>query len=442
MKKGQFALIAATALAGFATPASALNIILRSTDGSFTSAPNGGAALYAFQKAANYWNQTLTNNTTLIFDIHFAALRPGVLGSTGSNSIDTRISDVYTQLNATKTSALDQIAVAGLTPLSANGGLAMRVNAPATPAGGGIDTAAATYLDNDDSYNNLYLNQNTANNRALGIGFDNADTAFAYYHDVFGEDYNADADADITFSSNFAFDFDPSDGISVGTYDFVAVAIHEMGHALGFVSGVDLYDYYGGPNGPGAADLLDFDFNDTSIGSTLDMFRYGNGFNADGSRQLQWAAGGRPAFFSIDGETPFNFDHQSEAEMASFSTGRYNGDGEQASHWKDNDAFVTANGCFIESRAIGIMDPTAAACSMGVLTSNDLAAFDAIGYNLGFDILGDRGYTFDSRQVFALGGLAIAQVPEPGTWAMLILGFGLIGAGMRRARTRARIVFA
>lgn len=35
------------------------------------------------------------------------------------------------------------------------------------------------------------------------------------------------------FSSTFPFDYDPSDGITSGTYDFVGVALHELTHALG-----------------------------------------------------------------------------------------------------------------------------------------------------------------------------------------------------------------
>jgi hypothetical protein len=34
---------------------------------------------------------------------------------------------------------------------------------------------------------------------------------------------------------------------------------------------------------------------------------------------------------------------------------------------------------------------------------------------------------------------AIAAVPEPATWAMLLFGFGMVGAGLRSSRTRARI---
>ena len=34
-------------------------------------------------------------------------------------------------------------------------------------------------------------------------------------------------------------------------------------------------------------------------------------------------------------------------------------------------------------------------------------------------------------------GLALTPVPEPATWAMMVLGFGFVGFGMRRARTPA-----
>ena len=42
---------------------------------------------------------------------------------------------------------------------------------------------------------------------------------------------------------------------------------------------------------------------------------------------------------------------------------------------------------------------------------------------------------------FSIGGTlspaqVVAAVPEPGTWAMLIVGFGIAGAGLRRRKTK------
>jgi hypothetical protein len=34
----------------------------------------------------------------------------------------------------------------------------------------------------------------------------------------------------------------------------------------------------------------------------------------------------------------------------------------------------------------------------------------------------------------SMAGVYVAQVPEPGTWVMLIAGFGLAGAAIRRRR--------
>jgi PEP-CTERM motif len=45
---------------------------------------------------------------------------------------------------------------------------------------------------------------------------------------------------------------------------------------------------------------------------------------------------------------------------------------------------------------------------------------------------------FDNQsQVFLLGGGAGGGVPEPATWAMMIMGFGMIGAALRRRRQQS-----
>lgn len=61
----------------------------------------------------------------------------------------------------------------------------------------------------------------------------------------------------------------------------------------------------------------------------------------------------------------------------------------------------------------------------GLATLGDVftkVAFDASGVGVS-----------DIRQV-RIGGFAGAAVPEPATWAMMILGLGLVGAAMRRRR--------
>jgi hypothetical protein len=217
----------------------------------------------------------------------------------------------------------------------------------------------------------------------------------------------------VTFSSNFSFDFDASDGIASNQMDFVGVAIHEIGHALGFTSGVDIYDNPANVNANnvtanGAAGLF----------SALDLFRYSNDPTgvAPGSGPVLDFAVGAPAYFSIDGgASQFN-------GRSLMSTGRNYGDGRQASHFKDHSQ------C---SGQIGIMDPTFCFGQMGEITGTDLAAFDAMGWDIRFDVLRNSNFSLATTGVQNL-----AAVPEPTTWAMLIAGFGMVGFTMRRAQRR------
>ena len=45
-----------------------------------------------------------------------------------------------------------------------------------------------------------------------------------------------------------------------------------------------------------------------------------------------------------------------------------------------------------------------------------------------------------SQNAFETDNYAVNAVPEPGTWAMMLLGFGAIGYGMRRRRAPARLL--
>ncbi|TDP72407.1 NF038122 family metalloprotease [Roseateles toxinivorans] len=425
-KSSALSIVAAAAALVCAAPASALNIVLWDTNNSYAASPD---ALLAFQKAANYWNKTITNDVTVNIKIGFADLGANVLAQAGSSSSEVLVKDVYGALHANASkSALDTIAVGGLKSLNADGGLFMRVNGYVDAANKiGVDTTIGSRMTSGNDAINHVLDVNTSVQKALGL----ANPAGPKY------------DATITFSSSFGFDYNPTNGTNAGTYDFTAVAIHELGHSLGFVSGADTFDYFGRGSGPGA-DLLESGvfgpkrLDDFAIGSVLDLFRYGaSPVTPDGHLQLQWGAN-KAAFFSIDGVTPFNFG-SADQSVASFSTGSFNGDNSQASHWKDTDLFPDAGlpGCYLNGRDVGIMDPTGTPCANGRVTQNDLAAFDAMGWNLSIDALQQTKYNMDTSDIYKMDGLAVVAVPEPATWAQLLLGFGLVGGVLHRRRRAA-----
>jgi hypothetical protein len=196
------------------------------------------------------------------------------------------------------------------------------------------------------------------------------------------EDFGA-VDATIEFNSRFAFDFDRSDGIGAGLTDFETVAAHEIGHALGFVSEVDLVDGAGpGPVAP----------------SVLDLFRFGPGVQNPASpadftsfaRRL--APGGSGHFDDLD----------IEVEL---STGVSGGDGNQASHWKDD---------FFGGGLLGLMDPTLAAEEVFALTNADVRAFDVIGW----DTVGGVGSTTTT-----IPGTTTTTLPRPLTGKKLLLKY-------------------
>jgi hypothetical protein len=61
-------------------------------------------------------------------------------------------------------------------------------------------------------------------------------------------------------------------------------------------------------------------------------------------------------------------------------------------------------------------------------------------YRLGFGVANAQDNDFQSGLAFTgafVDGAPVDKVPEPGTWAMLIAGFGLVGAAARRRRNAA-----
>lgn len=323
----------------------------------------GTAARAGFEAAAALWSSVLSDPITIRLDVQFSALGPGILGSTGSTTNTVAYSTLRALLGADATSATDASAVASLQA----GPLSFVSNEPAT---GAPISATVRTLDNNNSFDNNNIQVNTAQVKALGLV------------PIYAANNPGQRDGSVSFSNAFNWDFDRTDGLTPGFFDFVGVAAHEIGHALGFRSGVDLADINIGASG----------LNNIAWGTVNDLYRYGS---FQGVQQLDWSIGGSSCMSINAGASC----------VGPLSTGRLNGDGRQASHWKDDS--------LIGGAPLGIMDPTVASASSSqptlIITELDLIAFDAMGYD-------------------------VTPVPEPESWALMLAGAGIIGAVIRRRR--------
>lgn len=295
------------------------------------------AALAAFQRAANTWGGMFSDPITVNIDAGLASLAPGIIGSANS-SLYTAPYDLIR--NGMVADAADE---------ATNGIVAFLPTAAqftGTIPGGGFSFSGDILITR-------------ANANALG----------------FGGSLGSEADGTITFSSNFGFDYDNTDGVLGGMIDFESVALHEIGHVLGFISAVDSID----GASPGQITM-----------STLDLFRF--------------AAGSAPLTPVLFTSTARNYVPGAAAVFSdtinawAFSTGLTQGDGRQASHWKDD----TLTGTLI-----GIMDPTLSFATIELASNADARAFDLIGYELN-------------------------EIPEPGTFALM--GVGLASLAYWRKR--------
>lgn len=284
-------------------------------------------AVAAFRVAADRWEANYTDNVTVKIDINFLTLGPNVLGSASSSRVSYSFATVRNALTSDAVSADDTQGASSL-PLTST--LPRLINFTSNNPNG---AASLTPYLHSPGVSTISLTK--ANARAIGLAT------------------TSTSDAAISFSNQFSFDFDPSDGVNGGQIDFVGVAAHEIGHALGFSSTVDTLDVNGGT------------LSDTSPSlnpSPIDLFRY--------STQSQSTSGG-VIDFSVDTRDKYMSLDRGVTSLASFSKGRVHGDGNQASHW-------------IEGQGIGLMGPSITTGVAGEITEMDRRMLDVIGWNRNF----------------------------------------------------------
>lgn len=339
----------------------------------------GTQARAGFEAAAAMWSSEFTNNVTIRLNVGFEKLGSGILGVTGSASSKVSYDAVRNAMGQGATSADDQSAYASLAPT-----LSFQSN---SVPGQTASTAMHVLENNQANGDTQALWVTNANQKALGL---RADTATS-------------VDASIIFNSAYHYTFDASNGFVRGSFDFVGLAEHEIAHALGFVSGVDTADVY---MEIGLAGLQTH-----AWGSPLDLFRYQNGVR-------DWTVGGDPCLSVDSGQTC----------GGRFSTGEYNGDHRQASHWRSG-------------LHLGILNPSLSTGPSPKISANDLQALDVIGWNLSGQASAANGkVSWASRPNGPPAGTwskenETVNVAEPGVAGLFALA---ATAALRRRRSPAR----
>lgn len=292
-----------------------LTIILRAT----TNLDNNPVAKAAFIRAAAAWEAIITSPMTIYLDADYGpdnfgqSWPDGVLGSTSSPSLS----------NVSYTVVRNNLIAGANTPAKQAVYNALPSNSLPIETSSGTSSASSVSVSSSIA-------------RAIGLLDSTAQPT--------------DSAARIGFNSTRNFDFDRSNGIS-GT-DFESVAVHEIGHALGFTS-------RSGSSTPTPAvwDLYRFRSGTTS----------GTFTNAPRVMTIGGPVSDPLQYYFVPGESQTGLSNGGPSGSSD-----NNADGNQSSHWKQ----ASLNGGYI-----GIMDPRIPSGTIRPITNADINALNIFGYN-------------------------------------------------------------
>jgi hypothetical protein len=300
-----------------------LTIILRATQNLENNAP----AKAAFTRAAAQWESRISSPVTIYIDADFGPTNFGapwpqdVLGSTSSPSLG----------NVDYSFVRNMLLTTANTPAKQSVYNALPANSVPIDTGTGSTTLVSVSVSIGRAMGLLNVTA-PQDDPAARIGFNSAEGPY---------------------------DFDPSDGIA-GT-DFESVAMHEIGHALGFTSRSGITNSGTPTTLPAMWDLYRF-----RAGTTSGTFTTAQRIMTIGGPTLN------SQFFFFPGEPDVAL---SDGGPDPPATGPFpnNSDGNQSSHWKQR---VLNGGVYI-----GIMDPRIPPGVQRPITDTDLKALNIFGFN-------------------------------------------------------------
>ncbi len=225
-----------------------------------------------------------------------------------------------------------------------------------------------TIIDQNENDNNQKIWLTLANAKALGLtdGDDNDefDARILLNNSMFASNGDIISHADWlaqnpqgNFLEDTIWDFsrvnDPNAEVVNNKFDFLSVTLHEIGHALGFVSGVDAFKLLKIEAEENSKNISE---KDIALVSPMDLFRFSEESKLSGV--FDWSSN-EEIFFSIDG---------GNTRIADFADGIYY----QTSHWSEKGD--------INGNPLGIMHPVLGQGEKLDITDLDLQLLDVVGY--------------------------------------------------------------